>query len=224
MTGAVAPRWQEADEAVQSLVDTLVAAATQTADHSGRKRPRGRARPERQPKGTRRHIAEVVRAHRLAPGLHVDRNTIAALLIGHRDLVTNPVLVVAVVQACGIITGRKLTAKKAARLHAASLHVAELIARAEADMSPVPSPRSATPPPPQPAPVEAALAPAVAEPSARLAAPDAASEPVPERRRKRARKQDRVRRRRAHRRRRWLLASAALLVLLVVVVALLTLG
>lgn len=136
---AVTPRWQDADEAVQSLVATLTAAAAQTADRSARKRPRGRTRP----KSTRRHIAEVIRGHRLAPGLRVDRNMVAALFLGHRDLVTNPVLVVAVAQACSIIAGRKLSAKKAARMRAASLRVAELIAYAEADTHPVPEPVTA---------------------------------------------------------------------------------
>ncbi|GAB3824161.1 hypothetical protein [Dactylosporangium cerinum] len=148
LTEAMALRWQEADRAVESLVAALVAAAARTADHSGRSRPRGRARPERRPKSTRRHIAEVVRAHQLAPGLRVDRNMVAALLIGHRDLVSNPVLVVAVAQACSIIEGRKLSAKKAARMRAASLRVAKLIARAEAATPPVPAQR------PDPAPLE----------------------------------------------------------------------
>jgi hypothetical protein len=146
----VTPRWQEADEAVESLVAALVAAATKSADHSGHKGPRDRRRLKRQPTNTRRQIAEVIRRHRLAPGLRVDRNMIAALLIGHRDLVTNPVLVVAVAQACDIIAGRKPSAKKSARLRAASVRVGKLIARAQADTGPVPAPRvesvpSATP-------------------------------------------------------------------------------
>jgi hypothetical protein len=136
------PRWHEADEAVESLVATLVAEAARTADRSVRKRPRGRTRSKRRPKSTLRHIAEVVRAHRLAPGLRVDRNMVAALFMGHRDLVTNPVLVVGVAQACGIIAGRKVTAKKVARLRAASNRVAKLIARAEADTRLVPAPRT----------------------------------------------------------------------------------
>jgi hypothetical protein len=149
--GAVTPRWQAADEAVQSLVAALVAEAAQTANRSARKRPRGRA----QPKSTRRHIAEVIRGHRLAPGLRVDRNMVAALFFGHRDLVSNPVLVVAVAQACGIIAGRKLSAKKAARFRAASVRVAELIAYAEADTPAVP----ASPAEPEPAAIEVAPAP-----------------------------------------------------------------
>jgi hypothetical protein len=149
----VSPRWQEADEAVESLVAVLVAEAAHTADRSARKRPGGRARVKRRAKGTRRHIAEVIRAHRLAPGLRVDRNMVAALFIGHRDLVTNPVLVVAVAQACGIITGRKLSAKKAARLRAASSRAGKLIARAEADTLRVPAPRPA-PTPAEPGRVE----------------------------------------------------------------------
>jgi len=154
----MSPRWQDADEAVESLAATLVAAATRTAQRGVGKGPRGRTRSKRHPKNTRRHIAEVIRSHRLAPGLRVDRNMVAALLIGHRDLVTNPVLVVAVAQACDIIAGRKLSAKKAARMRAASVRVAELIARAEADTRPVPASRAENAPPAvspsAPAPVE----------------------------------------------------------------------
>lgn len=139
---AVTPRWQDADDAVQSLVATLAAAA-QTTQRSVRKRPRGRAHSKRRPKSTRRHIAEVIRVHRLAPGLRVDRNMVAALFFGHRDLVSNPVLVVAVAQACGIIAGRKLSAKKAAQMRAASIHVAELIASADADTHAAPAPTPA---------------------------------------------------------------------------------
>lgn len=143
LTEALVDRWQEADAAVEALVAVLVAAATGTADrtvhkgheghkgHSGHSGPDDRARSKRRPKGTRGEIAEVIRSHRLAPGLTVDRNMIAALLIGHRDLVTNPVLVVAVAKACGIISGHKLSAKKADRMWAASVHVADLIAKAE---------------------------------------------------------------------------------------------
>ncbi|MGI5183136.1 hypothetical protein ACQEVZ_43455 [Dactylosporangium sp. CA-152071] len=143
MTEALTPRWQEADEAVHSLVAVLVAEAARTADRSARKRPRGRTRS----KSTRRHIAEVVRAHKLAPGLRVDRNMVAALMLGHRDLISNPVLVVAVAQACGIITGRKLAPKRAARLRAASVRVGKLIARANAETIRVPAPRPAPVPP-----------------------------------------------------------------------------
>ena len=133
---------------MESLVATLTAAAAQTADRGVRKGPRGRKRSKRRPKSTRRHIAEVIRGHRLAPGLRVDRNMVAALFLGHRDLVTNPVLVVAVAQACGIIAGRKLSAKKAARMRAASIHVAKLIERADAETE--------TGAPPAPAVVEVA--------------------------------------------------------------------
>jgi hypothetical protein len=149
---AVTPRWQDADDAVESLVASLASAAAETAQRSARKHPRGRTRTKRRPKSTRRHIAEVIRNHRLAPGLRVDRNMIAALFIGHRDLVTNPVLVVAVAQACSIIAGRKLSAKKAGQMRAASIRVAELIASAEADTHAVPPPAPAVvevaPPPP----------------------------------------------------------------------------
>src|SRR5262249_60983041 len=125
LRGAGPRRGQAAAGAGESRVPPAAAAA-QKPGRSARTPPRGRTRP----KSTRRHIAEVIRAHRLAPGLRVDRNMIAALFFGHRDLVTNPVLVVAVAQACSIIAGRKLSAKKAARMRAASMRVANLIARA----------------------------------------------------------------------------------------------
>ncbi len=195
------PRWQDADEAVESLTATLAAAAAQTADRSARKRPRGRTRVKRRPKSTRRHIADVIRGHRLAPGLRVDRDMVAALFVGHRDLVTNPVLVVAVAQACSIIAGRKLSPKKAARMRRASIRVSELIARAEADTRSVPAPRAETGPPPAPAVFEVAP-----RPSAGFTPPDAA--PM-------------VGRRRRHHARRWWLAAVALLL---IVVALLTFG
>jgi hypothetical protein len=178
------PRWQEADEAVESLVATLVEAAARTVDRGFRKRPRGRSRSQRRPQSTRRRIAEVVRAHKLAPGVRVDRNVVAALLIGHRDLVSNPVLVVAVAQACGIIAGRKLSPKKAARMRAASLRVAKLIARAEADTLLLPKQRTAAPLA-EPAPSAASVPLAEFGPAGSAlvaAAPDAGSgvvEPVP---------------------------------------------
>jgi hypothetical protein len=139
VTDTVTRRWQEADDAVESLVATLTALAVRAEHRGSRKRPRGRSRP----KSTRRYVAEVIRSHRLAPGLRVDRNMIAALFTGHRELVGNPVLVVAVAQACGIIAGRKLPAKDAARLRAASARVARLIQRAQS-AGPVPAP---APPP-----------------------------------------------------------------------------
>jgi hypothetical protein len=138
---AATAQWQEADDRAEALVAALASEAAATADRSARKRPRGRAHSKRSQKSTRHEIAEVIRDHRLAPGLQVDRNMVAALFFGHRDHVTNPVLVVAVARACSIITGRKLSAKKAERLRAASIHVKELIARAEAIPAPVPAPQ-----------------------------------------------------------------------------------
>ncbi|MER7282770.1 hypothetical protein ABT369_50930 [Dactylosporangium sp. NPDC000244] len=162
MSDAVTRRWQEADEAVESLVAALSALVARAEHRSSRKRPRGRDLPKRRSKSARRYLAEVIRSHRLAPGLRVDRNMIAALFTGHRELVGNPVLVVAVAQACGIIAGRKLTGKEAARLRAASERVARLIRRAQeagpvpaqAPMPiPIPIPVPAPPPPVETSPV-----------------------------------------------------------------------
>ncbi|MDG6107028.1 hypothetical protein Daura_27760 [Dactylosporangium aurantiacum] len=253
MTEALTPRWQEADEAVESLVAELVAAAARTADRtsdraarSARRRPGGRTRSKRLP-GTRRLIADVVRAHRLAPGVRVDRNTVAALLIGHRDLVSNPVLVVAVAQACGIITGRKLTAKKAARLRAASVRVGKLIARAAEETRRVPAQRTGTAslaedapvvrtappaggePPAQPVPSVAMVTPVdgatpVAVP-ARAAGKRTGPDPATRRqRRERRRLRQRARRARRLRRLRWLAAVALLVVVALVAAGLLVAG
>lgn len=141
---AVTPWWQAVDEAVESLVADLTTGAARAASRSGRKRPQGRPRPKRRTKSIRRSLAEVIRSHRLARGVTVDRNTIAALFTGHRELVTDPALIVAVAQACAILAGRKLTAKEAARLRSASARIAELIARAEAaDLSTAATPAAA---------------------------------------------------------------------------------
>ncbi|WP_433222581.1 hypothetical protein ACQP00_23860 [Dactylosporangium sp. CS-047395] len=145
MTDAVTRRWQEADDAVESLVATL-AGAVARAERGQSRKSRTRTRPKRETKSTRRYLAEVIRSHRLAPGLTVDRNMIAALFTGHRELVANPTLVVAVAQACGIIAGRKLTGKETAKLRAASERVARLIARAQA-AGPVPEPAPPAPVP-----------------------------------------------------------------------------
>jgi hypothetical protein len=158
VTETVTSRWQEADEAVKSLLATLAEEAARTADRDGGKHPRGRARSRRHRKSTRHQIAEVIRSHGLAPGLRVDRNMVAALFMGHRDLVSDPVLVVAVARACALIAGRKLSAKKAARMRRASIRAAELIASAEAASTPTPP----TPP---------VLAEVVPRPSARRGTP-----------------------------------------------------
>jgi hypothetical protein len=222
VTETVSPRWQDADEAVQSLVASLAAAA-QTTERGARKRPRGRSGSKRRPKSTRRHIAEVIRAHRLAPGLRVDRNMVAALFLGHRDLVSNPVLVVAVAQACGIIAGRKLSAKKIARMRAASIRVAELIAKADADthaeaLSPSPAPAPVATPVPVAASVPASVplaAPASVPVEPWVAAPVAPWVAAP------APVEAGVGRRRRRYVRRWWPAAA---VLLLIIVALATLG
>jgi hypothetical protein len=184
----VTPRWQEADAAVEALVAALLAEAARTAGRGGRVRPRGRKR-SRRPKSTRHHIAEVIRAYRLAPGRRVDRNVVAALFLGHRNLVSDPVLVVAVARACAVIAGRKLSAKKAARLRSASLRVAELIARADADTLRLPAPRK---------PQAAAVAPEANAAVAEVAGPARADA---RRRRRRLQQRHEIRRRRRQARR-----------------------
>ncbi|MFG2044226.1 hypothetical protein [Dactylosporangium sp. NPDC048998] len=201
MADAVTPWWQAVDEAVESLVAALTAAAARAGDRDGRKRPRGAPRPKRRAKSTRRQLAEVMRSHRLAPGVTADRTTIAALFAGHRGLVTDPVLVVAVAQAAAIIAGRKLTTREVTRLRSASTRIAKLIARAEAaDRAAAPSaPLSPTPTLPPPSSPSTPTVPAPPVPSQR---PSAASG-GPRHTRPR---------RHGRRRRQWLAASAAVLI------------
>ncbi|MEV8512183.1 hypothetical protein [Dactylosporangium sp. NPDC051484] len=186
MADAVTPWWQAVDEAVESLVAVLTAAAAR----AGRERPRGGPRTEGRAKSTRRQLAEVVRSHRLAPGVTADRTTIAALFAGHRGLVTDPVLVVAVAQACAIVAGRKLTARETARLRSASARIAKLIARAEAadraavpsvpaGLTALPSAPSAPSTPAAPAPPAASPRPTTAAPSPTTPPPPALPAPAP---------------------------------------------
>ncbi|GAA4259315.1 hypothetical protein GCM10022255_083430 [Dactylosporangium darangshiense] len=168
------PWWQAVDEAVESLVAALTAAAARAARRSERRtgRKRGRTGPKNRTQGIRRHLADVIRARRLAPGLAVDHKTVSALFAGHRGLVTDQALVVAVARACALVAGRKLTSKEADRLRTASARIAKLIARAEAaDRAAAPPPAVAAPTPPAVAAPTPAVVPAPAPPAVPAPAP-----------------------------------------------------
>jgi hypothetical protein len=149
------PWWQAVDASVQQLVAALTSAAARAARRADRRRGgRRRTGPKGHAQGVRRQLADVIRARRLAPGVAVDHKTVSALFTGHRGLVTNPALVVAVARACAVIAERKLTTKEADRLRAASLRISRLIAEAEnADrVAALPAPTIAPAPPPMPTP------------------------------------------------------------------------
>ncbi|MGI5241900.1 hypothetical protein [Dactylosporangium sp. CA-139066] len=175
LTDVVTPWWQAVDESVEKLVAALTSAAARAARRAERRRGRRRRTgPKGHSQGIRRQLADVVRARRLAPGEAVDHKTVSALFAGHRGLVTNPALVVAVARACAIIADRKLTAKEADRLRAASVHIARLIAAAEeAD-------RVAALPPPAPVPEPVPVAAPVLVP-APVPVPAPVSPPAPRR-------------------------------------------
>ncbi|MFI5908117.1 hypothetical protein [Dactylosporangium sp. NPDC051541] len=211
MTDAVTRRWQEADDAVESLIAALTAAVVRAEERS-RKRPRGR-RPKRQSKSTRRYLAEVIRSRRLAPGLTVDRNMIAALFTGHRELIGNPVLVAAVAEACGIIAGRKLSAKELERFRDASRRTARLIARAQAAGPAAETPKPDPVPPPATVVARAAI-PAPAPPPAAEHIPAPVDMPAPV---DTPTREMRVLRPRRRRRSYWWVIAFTVLVVLVIV-------
>jgi hypothetical protein len=157
LADVVTPWWQAVDESVQTLVAALTSAAARAARRADRKRGhRRRTGPKGHAQGIRRQLADVIRARRLAPGVAVDHKTVSALFTGHRGLVTDPALVVAVARACAVIAERKLTTKEADRLRTASLCIRRLIAEAEnADRVAAlpPPPTAAAPPPPMPMPM-----------------------------------------------------------------------
>ncbi|GLY00248.1 MULTISPECIES: hypothetical protein [Actinoplanes] len=135
MSGPMAPWWQETHRAAQLLASTVGAAVTRAGESGVYESPPGTPPPRRrrQP-ASLRHLAEVIRTHRLAPGLSVDKDIVAGVLAGDLKHVTDPTAVVAVARAAHRIAGTEFTDTDAERLTVACAHVAELAARArEAD-------------------------------------------------------------------------------------------
>jgi hypothetical protein len=89
--------------------------------------PRRRRRP-----ASLRHIAEVIRTHRLAPGVAVDKDDVARVLAGDPRAVADPLLVVAVVRACHQISGHEFDLQDAARFAAAAARITALSEAARA--------------------------------------------------------------------------------------------
>jgi hypothetical protein len=122
------PWWTKVHDAAQLLVSQLDAAVAHAArvgvytPPPGSPPPRRRRRP-----ASLRHLAEVIRSHRLAPGLSVDKDDVAGVLAGDLRRITDPVLVVAVARASHLIAGTPLADVEADRLVVAGQHVAALI-------------------------------------------------------------------------------------------------
>ncbi|OJF10129.1 hypothetical protein BG844_33810 [Couchioplanes caeruleus subsp. caeruleus] len=79
-----------------------------------------------------RHIAEVIRTHRLAPGATVDKDAVAQVLAGDHRIVVDPIPVIAVMHACRRIAGRPFEVADAAQIAAASARITALIEAAKA--------------------------------------------------------------------------------------------
>jgi hypothetical protein len=80
----------------------------------------------------------VIRSHRLAPGLSIDKDDVAAVLAGDPRRISDPALVVAVARAGHLIAGRPFSDVDADRLVVAGAHVSALLdaARKADDQAP----------------------------------------------------------------------------------------
>ncbi|MEU4560171.1 hypothetical protein AB0F72_17445 [Actinoplanes sp. NPDC023936] len=126
------PWWQEAHQAAQLLASAVGAAAARAGRDGSYTPPPGSppGRRRRQP-ASLRHLAEVIHAHRMAPGFSIDKDIVAAVLAGDLRHITNPAAVVAVARAAHHIGGMPFSRDDAQRLTVACEHVAALVAAAE---------------------------------------------------------------------------------------------
>lgn len=126
------PWWNEVDNAARLLASQLNSAVARAARDGMYTAPSGSPPPtrRRQP-ASLRHLAEVIRTNRLAPGMSIDKDDISAVLAGKPRSIANPVLVVAVARAAHLIAGKPLDDDEAARLEVACAHVSALIDAAE---------------------------------------------------------------------------------------------
>ncbi|MFI1990573.1 hypothetical protein [Actinoplanes sp. NPDC020271] len=149
MQETLTPWWTEVQDAAQLLASQLNAVVAHAAQVGTYTPPPGSPPPRRrrQP-ASLRHLAEVIRTHRLAPGLSVDKDDIAAVLSGDPRRITEPVLVVAVARAAHLIAGAPFDQLDADRLVVAGTHVAALVdAARKADEQ---APRTVPEPSPEP--------------------------------------------------------------------------
>ncbi|GGQ62535.1 hypothetical protein GCM10010166_35390 [Couchioplanes caeruleus subsp. azureus] len=115
------------------LVSAVNAAAAQAAREGSYVAPPGAPAPRRRRNpASLRHIAEVIRTHRLAPGVTVDKDAVAQVLAGDHRIVVDPIPVVAVVHACRRIARRPFEVSDAAQIAAASARISALIEVAKA--------------------------------------------------------------------------------------------
>lgn len=126
-TEPLPPWWKQVHDAAQLLASQLNVAVGQAARDGVYTPPPGSLPPKRRRQAASlRHLAEVIRTHRLAPGVSVDKDDVAAVLAGEPRRITDPILVVAVARAAHQIAGAPFTDADADRLTVASAHVAAL--------------------------------------------------------------------------------------------------
>ncbi|MDR7327246.1 MULTISPECIES: hypothetical protein [Catenuloplanes] len=150
MTAQAAPWWKQVDDAAQLITSAVNAAAARAGRDGTYSPPRGSPPPRRRRRAASlRHLAEVIRAHRLAPGRAVDKDGVAGVLAGDLRYLTDPVTVVAVAKASHLIAAVPFGADDAQRLTVAVDYLNALLAAAhEADRRapdrlPVPRPAAA---------------------------------------------------------------------------------
>jgi hypothetical protein len=130
-----APWWRAAEEAAQLIASHVGAEVDQAARHGRYDPPPGTPEPRRRRKvASLRHLTEVIRTHRLAPGASVDKDIVAGVLAGDLRHVSEPTVVIAVAHAAHIIAGTPFGDEEAKRLAVGCERLTALIAVArEAD-------------------------------------------------------------------------------------------
>jgi len=124
----LSPWWKQVHEAARLLASRLNASVAQAArDGVYTARPGAPAPRRRRQPASLRHLAEVIRTNRLAPGATVDKDDVAAVLAGDPRAITDPLLVLAVARAAHLIAGVPLDDAEAGRLTVAAAHVSALV-------------------------------------------------------------------------------------------------
>ncbi|MEU8610505.1 hypothetical protein AB0C29_21215, partial [Actinoplanes sp. NPDC048791] len=132
MPEPLAPWWKEAHDAARLLASSLEAAVAHATREGVYTPPPGSPPPRRRRRpGSLRHLAEVIRSRRLAPGVSVDKDIVAGVLAGELRYLTEPVLVTAVARAAHLIARVPFDEADAERLAVACAHVAALVEAAE---------------------------------------------------------------------------------------------
>lgn len=128
MNGLRPPWWREVDEAAQLLTSTLQAAVGRAENEGTYRPPRGHRPPRRARRpASLRHLAEIITAEGLAPGIAVDKDIVAAALRGDLRYLTNPTVVVAVLHAAHVIAGQPFRPADRERLTVACDRLAALV-------------------------------------------------------------------------------------------------